>query len=92
MRKAGMDTSVVHPCLFHELNPGKENKDFQGIFLGSLFYMLYLRWDGEEFSISFPLIIIDRGQVLEAMFCHDRPAHGSCLDDSVTVAAFTDLL
>ena len=54
--------------------------------------MSYLQREAEESSISSPFIIIDRGQVLEAMFCYDGLAHGSSLDDSVTVAAFTDLL
>lgn len=43
-------------------------------------------------SISLPLVIVHRRQLLEAMLSHDRPAHGSGFDNGVAIAAFADFL
>lgn len=43
-------------------------------------------------SIPFPLKVIDRGQVLKTVFCHDGLAHGACFHHGEGIAALADLL
>ncbi len=85
-----MDISVVHPCHLSPTRPlGTLPKyDFEIIFRIPNLSVAF----GEGLSIPLPLVIINSGQLLEAVLGDNRLAHRAGLHNRKAIAALTDFL